>query len=57
MSGVEHMMCKWIGKFIFNGLWTERPYLTLVFIFLLFVGLDILIRGGAIHLMSHRDTA
>jgi hypothetical protein len=45
MSGVERMMCKWIGKFIFSGLWTERPYLTLVLIFLLFVGLDILRRG------------
>jgi hypothetical protein len=36
MSSMERVMSKLVGKFVFSGLWTDRPYLILILISLIF---------------------
>ena len=44
ISRYERIVSKFIGKFFFSGLWTDRPYLIFIFISLIFLGIYIVIR-------------
>jgi hypothetical protein len=33
MSGIERVISKFLGKFFFSGLWTDKPYLIFILIF------------------------